>query len=888
MYIYNKAIIWEMDNNEDFIKVEINNNVVVCENKTIFSDIQQKLNKTIKQALFYVSVYDYELKKSNYYWDTIKSLPKNELPIYLKGDDLNNFLDWLDSNFNNNKIRIYETSKFTKRKSVFDSKEQCKETVKYEQTNYKFPTFNQLFYHAGDYEDLERYAYLYFRTELKKISELSNEQVLKNVYSKEPITLWKKYNTTFESIRNTMVYMMDKMKKGILVAIKNNKLMVFLPFSKHDYKNDFFTELYFDDDDKRMLKDYERNPNEDLRRRLHKKLNYYLFKYRLSNKNILLDRDKWIANDCFFKYENYEGDKAETVFEDFLVNLCKNRVLPDCVFIMNLRDHPVLHKDLKDSYTSIVDRDLDEKYKFKEWCPIVSVGPSTENADIPFITQDDWLRTSLKIYPDDCGNGYIQNIDKVIWQDKLSKAVFRGSATGCEMGENNVRIKATKLSKEYPEFLDAGIISFNRKLKKNLGKALQTIDINDRLEKASFMTLSEKAKHKYILNLDGHVAAFRLGHEFSLGSVILMPKSKYYLWFTYLLKPFEHYVPVKEDLSDLIDQIKWCISNDDKCKIIAENGLKFFNTYLNKNGIFDYVQQLLYQITPKSLDFPKYNKKIGIVTIYRNDAKNTRLQQKRLFLYWINKLLMGICNYDIITVEQSTGDLFNIGKLKNVGFDYLTNKQKNKYDNIIFTDIDIIPDSDLLEYYFKETDSLNSLANFGTRYESRDPNTKFTGALLSATPNFFKELNGYPNNFWGWGDEDVNILLRLSELSKPLYANETGRVIDLEEVNYKKKTVNEKIDELNANKLREGNVYEKNSNYKNFKENGLSNLNYDLLYENEYKINENKVYHIIVDLKLKESQKLYPNDYFFKGTVDKNEYRQIKNKAQEKVKKILF
>lgn len=888
MYIYNKAIIWDFDNNNDFIKVEINNNIITCVNKTIETDIKNKLSKPILKAVFYTSVYDYNLKESNYFWNTIKNLPINELPIYLKNNDLNEFLEWLNEHFNNDNPRIYETFKFTKRNFIFESIEKCKETVKWEQTNYKFPTFNQLFYHAGDYEDLERYAYLFFRTELKKIKKITKDEIIKNVYNKYPIELWNKYNTTFESIKNTMIYMMDKMKKGILVGIKNNKLIVFLPFSKYDYKNDFFTELYFDNDDKRMLKEYERNPNEDLRRRLHKKLNYYLFKYRLSNKNILLDRDKWIANDCFFKYENYEGDKAETVFEDFLINLCKNRVLPDCVFIMNLRDHPVLHKDLKDSYTSIVDRDLDDKYKFKEWCPIVSVGPSTENADIPFITQDDWLRTSKKIYPDDCGNVYIQEIEKIKWEDKISKAVFRGSATGCEMGDKNPRIKATRLSKEHPEYLDAGVVSFNRKLKKNLGKVLQTIDINDKLEKATFMTLNEKAKHKYILNLDGHVAAFRLGHEFSLGSVILIPKSKYYLWFTYLLKPFEHYVPVKEDLSDLIDQIKWCIANDDKCKKIAENGLTFFNTYLNKDGIFDYIQHLLYQITPKTMNFLKYNKKIAMVTIYRNDSKNTRLQQKRLFLYWINKLLNGICNYDIITVEQSSGELFNIGKLKNVGFDYLINKQQNKYDNIIFTDIDIIPDSELLDYYFKETTSLNSLANFGTRYESRDPNAKFTGALISATPDFFKEMNGYPNNFWGWGDEDVNILLRLSELSKPLYANKNGRVIDLEEINYKKKTVSEKIDELNTNKLREGSVYEKNANYKNFKDNGLSNLNYDILYKNEYKLNENGVYHIIVDLKYKESQELYPNDYFFKKTIDKNEYKLIKNKATEKVKKVWF
>lgn len=878
--------MWDLVHNDKFVQVEINDNIVNCKNPDILSDIKSKLKISVKNVLFFTSLYDYNIIKEDYYWTSIKNISKKELPIYLKNDNLTEYLDWLNTNFNNDNFKIYETSKFTKRKTIFNSKEECKNTVKWEQTNYKFANFNQLFYHAGDFDDLERFGYLYIQTEFKKIISLKNVDMKNNVYHKNPITLWDKYETNLNSIINTMIYMMDKMKKGILVAIKNNKLSIFLPFSKHNYKNDFFTELYFDEDDKRMLKEYKNNPNEDLRRRLHKKLNFYLFKYRLPNKNILLDRDQWIANDCFFKYENYEGDKAETIFEDFLVNLCQNRLLPDCVFIINLRDHPVLHSELKDSYTSIVNKDLDIKYKFSQWCPIVSVGPSRENADIPFITQDDWLRISKKIFPDDCSNGYIMELDQVKWEDKIPKAVFRGSATGCELGENNPRIKAYLLSKKYPEYLDAGVVSFNRKLKKKIGQPLQIIDI--KLEKANFMTLIEKARHKYILNLDGHVAAFRLGHEFSLGSVILIPESKYYLWFSYLLKPFEHYIPIKEDLSDLIEKIKWCNENDAKCKQIVKNSLEFFEKYLSKNGIYDYVQQLMYQITPTNLNFKKYDNKIALIAIYRNDVNNTRLLQKRLFTYWMNKLLNDSCSYDIIVVEQNEGTPFNIGKLKNVGYDYLVKTKKNKYDNIIFSDIDIIPDSNLLEYYFKETNSLNSLANYGTRYESRDPNIKFTGALLSSIPTFFEDLNGYPNNFWGWGDEDVNILLRLSELSKPLYANANGKVIDLEEVNNKKKSVSDKMEELNKNNLRESSVYEKNANYKNFKKNGLSNLNYTLLYENEYKFNSNNNYHIIVDLELEKSKKLYPEDYFFKESIDKNEYRKIKFGAMDKVKKILF
>ena len=51
---------------------------------------------------------------------------------------------------------------------------------------------------------------------------------------------------------------------------------------------------------------------------------------------------------------------------------------------------------------------------------------------------------------------------------------------------NNVRIKAANISLQYPEYLNAGITSFNRKLKKNIGKPLTIIETT--LKKANFMT----------------------------------------------------------------------------------------------------------------------------------------------------------------------------------------------------------------------------------------------------------------------------------------------------------------------------------------------------------------------------------------------------------------
>jgi hypothetical protein len=604
-----------------------------------------------------------------------------------------------------------------------------------------------------------------------------------------------------------------------------------------------------------------------------------------------------MANDCFFKYEKWEGDKALATIEDMLVSLCENRILPDSIFFLNVRDHPLLHKDLKESYTSLFDKKLDDEYMFKEYAPILSVGPSKDHADIPLVTQDDWLRVSKKYYPDDCKNGYINDIQILDWDKKISKAVFRGSATGCKI-ENNIRILTSNLSKKYPEYLDAGIVSLNRKFKKSLNNPLLIID--SKVNKSKFMTLEEKAGYKYILNLDGHVAAFRLGHEFSLKSVILIPESKYYLWFSHLLKPYEHFVPVNEDLSNLIDQIKWCINNDDKCKKIASNSYNFYKKYLEKDGILDYMQDILYKIQFKSLEFKIFKEKIGIITIYRNSGDNSRLKQKRLFLYWMNKMLSQICDYEIVLVEQenknnsdknnnSKNNNFNIGKLKNIGFDYL-NKINKKIDNYIFVDIDMIPDSKLIEYFFKKTDSLNLLAMNGTRYEDKSYNKDkkkirpFAGGMISCTRDVFEELNGYANNYVGWGGEDQDLLLRLSELNKPVYLVKDGNVIDIEEKDNLTKIFIDKKEELNKNDEMEKLLYEKNVNYKNFRNNGLSNLNYKILDKFEYEKN----HHIIVDLITEKDIKKNPEFYKFNSNITKDEYKRVVNDRIYNIKQIYF
>ena len=59
---------------------------------------------------------------------------------------------------------------------------------------------------------------------------------------------------------------------------------------------------------------------------------------------------------------------------------------------------------------------------------------------------------------------------------------------------------------------------------------------------------------------------------------------------------------------------------------------------------------------------------IAIITIFREDIYNTRHIQKNIFLEKI-QILKKYGNFDIFLIEQSNDNQkFNIGKLKNIGW----------------------------------------------------------------------------------------------------------------------------------------------------------------------------------------------------------------------------
>ncbi len=414
----------------------------------------------------------------------------------------------------------------------------------------------------------------------------------------------------------TLKYMFFKIGQGIFIKIKNNKLIQFNPFYNINYKNNWHHLIKFKNAE--SFKDYLKNKKPDD------------YKYDMST---------WNANGCLLNHWNVRdiNDGRWAEIYDMFNELASNKKIKDCEFFVNYKDFPVARYNNYESNFFLFDNMQQKMKDFKSnnLLPIFSIYGSKIYRDILIPSYSEWKVISKKYFAssglNSCENKQV-NIKKKKWEDKIATAIFRGSATGCGItNESNQRLKIAYLSKQWitdnnynennnidkVKFLNAGITGFNRRDKKDYNKLVDQI-YTKKFDKVGYMSKDDMQIYKYVVYIDGHVAAERLINELDSGSVILKVESLYgwTQWFHVLLKPMVHYVPVKKDLSDLGEQIKWCKLNDEKCREIVKNAEELFKKITSKKYIFDYLEQCLNNTTMSS------------IKIHRNIIKNVKLKKQ--------------------------------------------------------------------------------------------------------------------------------------------------------------------------------------------------------------------------------------------------------------------
>ena len=106
--------------------------------------------------------------------------------------------------------------------------------------------------------------------------------------------------------------------------------------------------------------------------------------------------------------------------------------------------------------------------------------------------------------------------------------------------------------------------------------------------------MTEQAKYKYLIDTRGNSWSCRLQTLLKLGRVIFVADRPYREWYFNRLRPMEHYVSVKEDMSDLIEKICYMERHPELYEKIVGNMREFVEENLSpRRIIFDAKEMIL-------------------------------------------------------------------------------------------------------------------------------------------------------------------------------------------------------------------------------------------------------------------------------------------------------
>ena len=146
-----------------------------------------------------------------------------------------------------------------------------------------------------------------------------------------------------------------------------------------------------------------------------------------------------------------------------------------------------------------------------------------------------------------------------------------------------------------------------------------------------------------------------------------------------------------------------------------------------------------------------------------NDVQDDRtLQLQTLIDFMEVELPKWTAHFQLLVVEQEHDGLeFNRGALCNAGFRLAISTATNSHqpESFIFHDVDLLPDKLLLPFYARlPRHQVVHLASTFARYQNVQD---YLGGIVAVSELAFKGINGFPNNFWGWGVEDTEFLKRI-------------------------------------------------------------------------------------------------------------------------------
>ncbi|KAK7018924.1 CAP10 domain-containing protein [Favolaschia claudopus] len=174
--------------------------------------------------------------------------------------------------------------------------------------------------------------------------------------------------------------------------------------------------------------------------------------------------------------------------------------------------------------------------------------------------------------------------NNIEWKDKSSKLYWRGTSTGGFIFGTNYRefprFKLAEFAYRHSDLIDARITGFSDEL---CGSECDKAAIIEEYNiTGSGDPREDEYKFKYLLDVDGNAFSGRFHGLLRSGSLVFKA-TLFEEYFNDWVRPYEHYIPVLPDWSDLLEKLEWAKTHDDEARLIQERGMEVGRRVLTDN-----------------------------------------------------------------------------------------------------------------------------------------------------------------------------------------------------------------------------------------------------------------------------------------------------------------
>jgi len=260
--------------------------------------------------------------------------------------------------------------------------------------------------------------------------------------------------------------------------------------------------------------------------------------------------------------------------EDMLLKILKKVKVPDIDFVLNCSDFPQV---LSRSKTTATNQRYNNNNNYnRPDAPVVSMCGSKIHNDI--------IVPTYALAQTVTGRRYAvgeETTNTPPWKQRKDRLVWRGS----DSNRDRFAFNLIANSKQFVEKTNVGI---NKMVRRAHDPVLHG-PVKDTMPEYDFGT------YKWIANIDGAVAAYRMPFVAALGSSIVMQESIYLEHWYLQLKPWKHYVPMTKDFSDLGQALEWLQNHDTEAQKIGQNMREFAFNNLQPHHIECFWYVFLYE-----------------------------------------------------------------------------------------------------------------------------------------------------------------------------------------------------------------------------------------------------------------------------------------------------